>query len=291
MKRLLSIVLFIGAGLWACPVRAQTSVFSIGVRGGGTILNAGGMGAVDLRYSLLGDLNGGCQLGFALGAGVGYGQMAYKGSESLAYSRIDYLGNTIDYSIIADYKQVNRFASAEASLLAAFKVSGFTLNVGPRFMLPFSRSAMQTLSRADIVAYYPLYDVSIPDEEITGKITTPYAQTCASSMPKYQLLLALEAGWEFALDSRSSLGVQAYADLGLWHPKATSAADVPLIDAAPIASVNTPATVNIHDASVDSKRYIAVGVRVYYAFHHRSERLRRIYTGDTRAHHNRYLNR
>lgn len=290
MKRLLWIVICIGASLWAHPLSAQISALSVGVRGGATILNTGGTGTLDLRYSFYGDLNGGCQLGFAVGAGVGYGQMAYKGSESLAYSRTDYLGNTLDYSIIADYKQVNRYASAEASLLAAFKVSGFTLNVGPRFMLPFATSAMQTLSRADITAYYPLYDVSVPNEEITGKLATPYTQSCASVIPKYNLLLALEAGWEFALSGNHSLGVQAYADIGLWSPKANSSTSAePLIDVAPIETANTPATVTVHNASVDPKRHIAVGVRVYYTFQISSERSRRIYTGDTRDHRNRYL--
>ena len=251
----------------------------------------GGTGMVDLRYAWYGDLIGGCHLGLAVGAGIGYGQVNFKGSEHLEYTRTDYLGNTIDYSIDADYKQVNRFASAEVSLLAAFRVSGFTLNIGPRFMLPFSCSATQTISRADIVAYYPLYDVSIPNEEITGKLATPYSQSCASVLPKYNLLLAAEAGWEFALSGNHSLGVQAYADIGLWSPKTTITDVPPFINIYPIEAANTPAEVSVSAAPIDPKRYIAVGVRVYYAFQLSTDRSRRIFTGDTKAHRNRYLDR
>lgn len=280
--------------LWAIlmvsPMLAQTSALVVGVRGGASLLNAGGTGTLDLRYTWYSDLNGSCQLGLTAGAGIGYGQVNFKGSEHLEYTRTDYLGNTIDYSIDADYKQVNRFASAEVSLLAAFRVGGFTLNIGPRFMLPFSCSATQTISHADIVAYYPLYDVSIPNEEITGKLATPYSQSCASVLPKYNLLLAAEAGWEFALSGNHSLGVQAYADIGLWNSKKALVTDVPpFINVYPIEAANTPAEVSVRAASVDPKRYIAVGVRVYYAFQLSSDRSRRINTGDTKAHRNRYL--
>ena len=289
MKRLLSIVLFIGASLWVHPTWAQTSAFSVGVRGGATILNTGGTGVLDLRYSFYGDLNAGCQLGVAVGAGAGYGQIAYQGNEHSAFTRMDYLGNAIDYTIDADYKQVNRFANTEVSLLAAFRVSGFTLNIGPRFLFPFSRSAKQTITQADIIAYYPLYDVSVPNEEITGKLATPYSQACTSVTPNYNLLLSLEAGWEFVLSGSHSLGLQAYADIGLWYPKTVIyATEAPLIDVAPIETSNTPAVVSVHNASINPKRYIAVGVRVYYTFQLRSERSRRIFTGDTRGHHNRY---
>ena len=283
-------IVVLWASLMLSPMMAQTSALVVGLRGGATILDVGGTGMVDLRYAWYGDLTGGCHLGLAVGAGIGYGQINFKGSESLAYSRTDYLGNTIDYSIDADYKQANRYASAEISLLAAFRMSGFTLNIGPRFMLPFGCSAKQTITRAEIVAYYPLYDVSVPNEEITGKLATPYTQSCASVIPKYNLLLALEAGWEFALSGNHSLGVQAYADIGLWSPKANSSTSAePLIDVAPIETANTPATVTVHNASVDPKRHFAVGVRVYYTFQISSERSRRIYTGDTRDHRNRYL--
>ena len=284
-------IVVLWASLMLSPMMAQTSALVVGLRGGATILDVGGTGMVDLRYAWYGDLIGGCHLGLAVGAGIGYGQINFKGSESLAYSRTDYLGNTIDYSIDADYKQANRFASAEVSLLAAFRVCGFTLNIGPRFMLPFGCSAKQTITRAEIVAYYPLYDVSIPNEEITGKLATPYSQSCTSVLPKYNLLLAAEAGWEFALSGNHSLGVQAYADIGLWSPK-TTITDVPtFINVYPIEAVNTPAEVSVSAAPIDPKRYIAVGLRVYYKFQLSSNRSRRIYTGDTKAHHNRYLNR
>ena len=110
-------------------------------------------------------------------------------------------------------------------------------------------------------------------------------------LPKYNLLLAAEAGWEFALSGNHSLGVQAYADIGLWSPK-TTITDVPtFINVYPIEAVNTPAEVSVSAAPIDPKRYIAVGLRVYYKFQLSSNRSRRIYTGDTKAHHNRYLNR
>ena len=84
------------------------------------------------------------------------------------------------------------------------------------------------------------------------------------------------------------LSIVLFIGASLWAPKTTITTDVPLIDVAPIETINTPAVVSVHDASVDPKRHIAVGVRVYYTFQLLTERSHRIRTGDTRGHHNRY---
>ena len=286
------------------PLWAQTSMLSIGVRGGGqTYLptaavgatgdmhaGIGGTGALDIRYTFYGQLADRFELGFAAAAGVGYGSAGIKGTNMDSYTNIDYLGNKMDYSIDATYSLKDQFAKVDVSLLLAMRFGGVTLNVGPRFMLPFAATGTVTISEASIDAYYPLYNVHVTDQLITGKLETPYQQTTTSSLPQYAALMALEIGYEWALNTNHSLGVQLFADIAVWNPK-TSITNVqsPIISVAPISNANDPVpsvTVNSPAALISSRRYLDFGIRAYYAFSSSSARTSP--ARDTRLHHNRY---
>ena len=169
------------------PLSAHTSMVSIGVRGGGqTFLSSttdpsssvqgtfGGTGTVDLRYTFYGCLTDRFGIGFTLGAGVGYGSTGIKGNHTDTYTNFDYLGNQMDYTVSSAFKQTDRFAKGEATLMASFCFGNVILNIGPRFMIPFSASSSLTITEANIDAYYPTYNVHVVNEQITGKLETPY---------------------------------------------------------------------------------------------------------------------
>ena len=286
------------------PLWAQTSMLSIGVRGGGqTYLptaavgatgevkpGIGGTGALDVRYTYYGSAASQVQLGVAVGAGFGYGTAGIKGTNMDSYTNIDYLGNKMDYSINATYSLKDQFAKVDVSLLLAMRFGGVTLNVGPRFMLPFAASSALTIRQSTIDAYYPAYNVHVTDQLITGKLETPYQQTTTSSLPQYAALMALEIGYEWTLNTNHSLGVQLFADIAVWTPKTTNPlTSNPLIQVAPISNANDPVpsvTVNSPAALISSRRYLDFGIRAYYAFS--SSSARRSPARDTRLHHNRY---
>ena len=279
-------------------------MLSIGVRGGGqTYLptaavgatgdmhaGIGGTGALDIRYTFYGQLADRFELGFAAAAGVGYGSAGIKGTNMDSYTNIDYLGNKMDYSIDATYSLKDQFAKVDVSLLLAMRFGGVTLNVGPRFMLPFAATGTVTISEASIDAYYPLYNVHVTDQLITGKLETPYQQTTTSSLPQYAALMALEIGYEWALNTNHSLGVQLFADIAVWTPKSSiTNVQSPIISVAPISNANDPVpsvTVNSPAALISSRRYLDFGIRAYYAFSSSSARTSP--ARDTRLHHNRY---
>lgn len=288
------------------PIKAQTSVFSVGVRGGGEtyLLSAvsgamgefkpsiGLTGTLDVRYIYYHSLNNRFEIGVALGAGVGYGTSGLKGTHTDRYSNTDYLGNQIDYNVNAAFSQTDRFAKAEASLLLALRYSGVTLQVGPRFMAPFASSSSAAVESANIDAYYPQYDVHVVNKDITGNITTPYSLATTPSLPKYDVLMAMELGYEWSLTNKSSLGVQLYADVSVWGQQSTSSSSVaPLIQVMPItdASMPVPAVnVNTPADEIAYRRYIDFGLRLYYAFSS-SRKSHRAHARDTRLHHNRHL--
>ena len=289
------------------PLWAQTSMLSIGVRGGGqTYLptaavgatgevkpGIGGTGALDVRYTYYGSVASQVQLGVAVGAGIGYGTTGIKGTNMDNYTNIDYLGNKMDYSIDATYSLKDQFAKVDVSLLLAMRFGRVTLNVGPRFMLPFAATGTVTISEASINAYYPLYNVHVTDQLITGKLETPYTEKHPSNISKYNLLIAAEIGYEWRLNQHA-LGVQLFAEAAVWSKQSPiTNYQSPMISVAPISNANAPVpsvTVGSAESFVSGRRYIGVGVRAYYAFHIEHIRIRQFKPrGDSRDHRNRYL--
>ena len=291
------------------PLWAQTSMLSIGVRGGGQMMlptaavgatgevkpGIGGAGALDVRYTFYGQLADRFELGFAISAGVGYGSASIQGTRTDTYTNLDYKGNALDYTCTAQYSQTDRFAKADAALLLAMRFSGVTINIGPRFMLPFAASSALTIRSASIDAYYPAYDVHVRDQLITGKLTTPYTLPHTAIIPRYSLLMAAEIGYEWSLSKQSALGLQLYADVGVWNkPSAVNYQPSVLIQVSPITDAANPVPmVTVGDIApmIKDLRYIDFGLRVYYAFSIESDKgykSRFNSSRDTRSHHNRY---
>ena len=289
---------------------AHHSMVSIGVRGGGqTFLSSttdpssdlkgafGATGMLDLRYTFYGALTNSINMGFTLGAGVGYGTSAIKGHHTDTYTNTDYLNHPMDYTVTSAFRQNEQFAKGEASLMLAFDFNHVIVNIGPRFMLPFATKTKLTLTETSIDAYYPQYKVHVTDELITGQLETPYSQSVSSSIPKYQVLMGAEVGYEWYFSAKSCLGVQLYADVAVWNKKGdglpVTGYGAPLIQVAPITDIANPVptvTVGTIDALIAKRRYLGFGIRLYYAFsvgpeaNNRTRQYR-----DSRDHRNRYL--
>jgi hypothetical protein len=283
-------------------------MLSIGVRGGGqmhvpTVADGavsalkpgiGGIGSLDLRYTYYGSMAPQAEIGLGIGAGFGYGTAGMKGTHTDQYTNTDYLGNTIDYTIMSDFTQRDQFAKLDMSLLVAMRFSGVTVNIGPRFMMPLAQKGKLTVNEATIDAYYPLYDVHVVNQQITGYLPTPYTDKRSSDIARYHLLLTAEIGYEWRLAEQHALGVQLFAEVGVWHSKTTRPqAAEPLIQVAPIADASQPVPaveVGSVEPLVSGRRYIGFGLRAYYAFDFTSSRDTRSNPSyDSRLHHNRYL--
>ena len=282
---------------------------SIGVRGGGQTYLAsttdpsssvkgtfGAAGTVDLRYTFYGCLTDRFGIGFTLGAGIGYGSTGIKGNHTDTYTNFDYLGNQMDYTVSSAFKQTDRFAKGEATLMASFCFGNVILNIGPRFMIPFSASSSLTITEANIDAYYPAYNVHVVNEQITGKLETPYTNNQSPiTNNQYSVLMSAELGYEWYFNAKSCLGFQLYADVSVWDKKPSAVSYQPsvLIQAAPITDAANPVpTITVGDVNplISSRRYLDFGVRVYYGFSVSDNSSRRIRPSrNTRHHHNRYL--
>ena len=301
-------IVFLGLCAGCIGALAQTSMLSIGVRGGGqTYLPTAavgatgevkpgirGAGALELRYTYYGSVASQVELGVAVGAGVGYGTTGIKGTNMDSYTNIDYLGNKMDYSINATYSLKDQFAKVDVSLLLAMRFGGVTLNIGPRFMLPLAANRALTINEANIDAYYLAYDVHVVNQLITGKLETPYTEKHPSNISKYNLLIAAEIGYEWRLTNQHALGAQLFAEAAVWNKQSPITNNPsPLISVSPITSQENPVpTVTVGDIApmIKDLRYIDFGLRVYYAFSIESDKgyKSRFNTRDTRLHRNRY---
>ena len=310
-KRIVTILVLVLGSLFLVPkISAHTSMVSIGVRGGGQTYLAsttdpsssvqgtfGTAGTLDLRYTFYGCLTDRFGIGFTLGAGVGYGSTGIKGNHTDTYTNFDYLGNQMDYTVSSAFKQTDRFAKGEATLMASFCFGNVILNIGPRFMIPFSASSSLTITEANIDAYYPAYNVHVVNEQITGKLETPYTTPYTIHSTPYTILLAAELGYEWYFNAKSCLGFQLYADVSVWDKKGdglpVTGYGAPFIQISPITDAANPVpTVTVRDVNplISGRRYLDFGVRVYYAFSVSDNSYRRIRPPrDTRRHHNRYL--
>ena len=284
------------------PLQAQSQL-AIGVRGGGQLWlpkttdgatevhgTMGGDGLLDIRYAYLGRVGQSFELGATAGIGLGYGGAGIHGKSSAAFTNIDYLGNTMNYTTSATFRQKESFARMDVSLMLAMRAGGFVLNIGPRLMVPFAAQSKLTIDEATIAAYYPQYKVTVTNEIITGVLETPYQTPITNHQSPITLLLGLEAGYEFPVGN-NALGIQAFADLGLWTSRSPITDNPsPLISVSPITDIGTPAevTVGSPDALVSSRRLVDFGLRVYYAFSFGRSQDKHGHATDTKLHHNRY---
>lgn len=282
-------------------------MFSIGIRGGGqtwfpTCIEGaskeakggiGPTGTLDLRYTSYTHLTRKIDIGFAIGASAGYGTSDIRGTHTNVFTNTDYLGIAIDYTAIGVFRQTDRYAKVDASVMVAMRFGNVTLNIGPRFMMPLLASRTFTLREATIDAYYRQYDVHVVNEIVTGHIQTPYTRVETSSLPKYNLLLTLELGYEWSLNEKHLFGVQAFVDFSVWNNYSNNTALTPLISVAPILSPTNPqpeVTIGSPENWLTGRRYMDFGIRIYYAFSNDSYRRRKPCPArDTRRHHNRYL--
>ena len=304
-----NILVFLLCSLSLLSGKAQQSQLSIGVRGGGQLYlfrpidpstsvgtSVGGVGMLDIRYAFLHSFpSWQGAIGFITGIGIGYGNAGVQKHYMDSFTNTDYLGNTIDYTTLAFCHQMNQFGRLNVPLLFALRAGGFTLNVGPQFMLPFAAKQTLTVDEANIEAYYPAYDVSVMNELITGKLETPYQQKDAINLP-FSIMLGIETGWEWSLGN-NAVGIQLFADIGLWSPRLQSATtNGSLISVAPITEAGSPAVVTVNGSGSMNDRLLDFGLRVYYAFgfghskgSNRYEPDTFEHSRDTHEHHNRHM--
>lgn len=240
----------------------------------------GGEGIVEFRYTYYGHVGLTTGLGITAGIDAGYSTSGFYGTHNLLRA---YGSQRTYYYDAVDYKQTERYMRTDISLMMALHAGGFVLNVGPRFMMPFFGTENTSATSNNDAAY----------------VAPNTNETSPAELPLCNLLMGIEAGWEFPL-SAGALGLQAYADVGVWNnqKKYMAAIDSHSGYTPPEVLVTTTAmslleppqsTVNSANGIVRERRIVDFGIRLYYSFGSYSfvGRKRPSPPWDTRLHHNR----
>ena len=261
------------------PQSQEFDRFTMALRGGvastlpkGTdITNHWGFDALlDLQYAHYWvPAKGKCNYGILTGLSVGYMQ----NTAALSFNRnftATTDGGDIDYSLSASLRETDRQLQLEIPLMFAFLVdNGFYLNVGPRLMLPVYTPFSQTVTDPVVSAYFSDEDVTVVNEAVTGVLTDAQCNQRGTTGNQFRLnlMLGLELGYEWSLQSGHSVGLGFYADYGVYsmYKPASSSQDViritPPSDAAPLATVEV---MPMAGSAFSKLGYFDAGIKLSY---------------------------
>lgn len=256
---------------------AQSHVLSFGICGGGTTLlqqsgqnvkdHVGGLGGIDVGYTFYAPLRS-VQMGVRTGIGLNYGAVRLDGSFKQQYTNTDYLGNEMRYTTSGNLYVRQQMLMMNIPVMMALRVKGFTFNTGVYLQSFLWQQAAQQITNPLIDAYYPMTDVHVTNEIITGMATDGQLSSKKHfGAPAIGLGVGIEIGYEFPI-SRGWIGVQAlvrYAVCNNYEPVSS-----PVIRVSAISNPDYPVPdIRICPAvqSIVSKTNpLEFALKLYYAF-------------------------
>ena len=201
--------------------------FTLGLRGGlasmmhHTVKGHWTYGAdalLDLQYARYWTKEGrSTDLGLIFGLAVGYAQSALRTDyDSTAFRKDD-----VDYTVVArGIQETDRAFQLEVPLLFSLvDRSGFFMNIGPKFMMPFYTPYVQTVDAANthISAYIPETGITLIDNPVTGQYTGQQPTVDNGIRFTMNVMATIELGCEWVLNSGNSLGLGAYANYSVFN--------------------------------------------------------------------------
>lgn len=233
---------------------------SLGLSGGG-----------DIAYTVLWEKSSNFSLGLKTGINAYYSSAKVSGAIDDHYTRTDYLGHNMEYTITGVATQTLQDVRIGVPVMIAMAAKGFTVNLGVKNMLPIMGKGTQDVEKLDIVAYYDEYAVPVANELITGLATDEQLhQRTNGLISRYALGLSAEIGYIGSLSGGHRLGVLLYVDYLPLYVSATSkaaSAATPLVDVAAITNPDSPVpAVTIHELgkSLRGLQSVAFGIKLIY---------------------------
>lgn len=256
----------------------SSSLWTFGLRGGGNIYMAtgdvksklGGVGNFDFGYTNYWKTRD-VEIGVHTGLSVGYCTSRFSGQNiNSQFTNYDYLGNEMRYTVSAQSVKLDivRQVQIEVPLMLALRINNVFINIGAKFMMPVDELYRQTMHDITIDAYYVRPDVHVINRLITGVADESQINyTGKGCLPKYNVLLGTEIGYEWNIQGRNRIGLGVYADLSPWSSFSTSAT----ANVIEVSSINNPdyppAQVTIHPLCALSNKhmlYCDFGIKFYY---------------------------
>ena len=273
MKRTI-IVLMLAISIAA---QGQTSEISVSLGGGistnfsqGEVKNQiRPMGTLNVGYAILGNVKDSLLLGFRTGLNVSYSEIGLAKNLTDSFTNYDYYGHQMDYKVKGDMQYRHQQINLELPIMFALRAKGFYFNIGCKVMSTVWNQYKQTISNADVSAYYPDYGVTVDDKVVTGLLSEE--QKGKVSLPYLTIAVSTEIGYLWKIKSGHSLGFDVFVDYAPWGFCYPTGKKERLIEVAPIVNdCETPVaqvTVNpLYELSAVKYNYFTAGVKLVYAF-------------------------
>lgn len=276
MKRLVIIVF----AMLSCSIMmAQSSGLTIGITPAGWLgwitkdvsCRGGYRYGLNVDYTCRWTLkNTNTQLGFLFGVDASRAAVSFWDDTHETFTNTDFLGNRMDYETMTHVTERVSAYYISVPLMFSFRHLGFTFNVGPQFMMPLAERFTQTLSNTHIYATYTRYDVQLRDELITGRLPQTANEGIEGVLPKYNVQVGVELGYDWSVARHHSIGVQLFAHYGVWNNYIPQKNESTFLYVAPILSHENPipgVTVNgLRAPLAGSMNSFDCGIRVTYSF-------------------------
>lgn len=208
-------------------------------------------------------------MGLTTGIGVAWTQTGISMDWETQYLNTDYKGRQMQYTLSGTAVQKDRQWQIEVPLMYSFRYMGIRLNFGPQVMLVLPRTYALSLSEMHSELNFVDYGVTMTDDAITGQLPAERMNQSGKTLtPTLNVLLSIQAGYEFLLNDQHSLGLMAYFDYGLWSSYANANPTNRFVDVAPITDPSTQVPeVTIYDLNasfVTRVNYLSFGVKFYW---------------------------
>jgi len=252
---------------------------SLGVRGGVNSLlqdakpancQLGWEALLDVQYAYYGLTAKQHKIGFIIGASAGYSQSGL----TLDNYRDQYTATTTDgdiqYTVTADnLKEADSWVTVEVPLMFSLITrGGFFLNIGPKVQIPVYSHYTLSYANPKVDAYFVKERIHATNELITGRLDATEAKG-AFAIQKYNLLAALELGYEWRLNNGDALALGAFVDYNAFtfYHKGTQPQYV--IDVAAPSATEQPAQVKVNamnDVYGNKRLFLDCGLKLIYHF-------------------------
>ena len=211
-----------------------------------------------------------CRLGLLVGVGIGYLQSGLQQSLNEQFTANTSDGD-IRYTITADEvkDKVGQLQLEVPVMFSMITPGGFFLNAGPKVLLPVYTPSHQTITNPTVDAFFEEEGVHVVNEAVTGVVTDAQQdlKSSAANNLKVNILLGVELGYEFRLQSGYSIGLGAYANYGLWNAyKGTGDGSVFSLTAPEGAANATIDISTLTNAKATKIGYVDAGVKLTFNF-------------------------
>ncbi len=263
---------------------AQKHVLGVGLRGGATYYlqeitiedikpQFGVNVMLDLNYTCYFPVGANFDMGIRTGLSIGESTTALKGELHEQFTNTDYYGHQMDYTV--DFNSVlekDLQQQVELPIMLAMRGKGVVFNLGAKVMAPIWRRGTQKHAYPIINAYYPDYNVNVPNEVITGVLSNIYLMNRQRTWnaPRLNVMASLEFGYEWRFKRSNLIGLMATASISAYNTYSNPEPDGYILMVSdisdPIDPVPDVTLKTLSDAVVKSIRPFDFGIKLYYAF-------------------------